>query len=77
MDRITIIIVAGIALIASGAGIYALGRHDGAASERADQLAKSIELIQKRGKTNAEVSKLDDVALCRELGGEWMRDHCQ
>lgn len=46
-------------------------------TERAAALKKSIELIQKRGKTNAEISSLDRPALCRELGGSWVLDHCE
>ena len=50
-------------------------RNEGREMERADALKKSIELIQKRGKTNAEIRVLDTGALCRELGGRWLPEN--
>lgn len=47
-------------------------RNEGREMERADALKKSIELIQKRSKTNAEIRVFDTGALCRELGGRWV-----
>lgn len=52
-------------------------REEGREMERAAALKKSIELIQKRGKTNAEINSLDPAGLCRELGGSWVLDHCE
>jgi len=54
--------------------ILPAAREEGRALERAAALAKSIELIQQRSKTNVEIGKLGDDALCRELGGVWMHD---
>jgi len=51
--------------------------NEGREMERADQLKKSIELIQKRGRTNAEINALSDASLCTALGGKWVRDHCE
>ncbi|CAN7686554.1 hypothetical protein LJR098_002285 [Rhizobium sp. LjRoot98] len=48
---------------------------EGREMERADALKKSIELIQKRSQTNAEIHVLDTGALCRELGGRWVPEH--
>lgn len=52
-------------------------REEGRDTERAAALKRSIELIQKRGKTNAEINGLSDERLCRELGGVWMRGNCE
>ncbi len=52
-------------------------RSEGREMERADALKKSMELIKKRGETNAEINALDDSSLCRELLGKWVRDHCE
>lgn len=38
---------------------------------RAETLQKAIDLVQERSRTNADVQKLDDAAVCRELGGVW------
>jgi len=34
----------------------------------------AFELIQKRSQDNAEISTMDLAALCRELGGQWVRN---
>ncbi|WP_312222552.1 hypothetical protein [Rhizobium rhizoryzae] len=49
-------------------------KREAIASERAAQLAKFISIIQKRTKTDAAVSKLDNRFLCLELGG--LPDEC-
>lgn len=49
-------------------------RHEGRDAERTAALQRSMELIRERGKTNAEIGKLDDASICRELGGVWMPD---
>lgn len=50
----------------------------GAASERASALTRSIDLIRDRSKTNAQINRMDDAALCRELGGQWVQpDTCE
>lgn len=38
---------------------------------RAATLEKAIDLVHERSRTNAEVQKLDDAGICRELGGVW------
>lgn len=53
--------------------IYWKGAADGRAAERADALARSMEIIKERSETNDEIGRLDDAALCRELGGEWVQ----
>lgn len=49
------------------------GHSYGRAAERQKSLSRSIDLIRERSKTNAEISRLDDAALCRELGGSWVQ----
>lgn len=43
---------------------------------RAETLEKAIELYQTRSRTNADVKRLDDAAVCRELGGVWNDGLC-
>lgn len=38
---------------------------------RAATLEKAIDLVHERSRTNADVQKLDDAGICRELGGVW------
>ncbi len=52
-------------------------RSEGRELERADALKKSIELIQKRSKTNAEVRDLSAGGLCAALGGKFVDGVCQ
>lgn len=66
--------LAGIVAFAAG---YAEGKADGRKLERADAMARSIELLKERGETNAEIGAMDDAALCRELGGQWLHDRCE
>lgn len=49
----------------------------GRAIERASTLKKAIELVQERTRTNAEVQKLDDAGICRELGGVFTDGVCR
>ena len=51
-------------------------RNEGRDEERTAALQRSMELIKERGKTNAEIGKLDDVGICRELGGEFKDGRC-
>lgn len=71
----------GAALIAGSLAFtagYVLGKSDGRALERSAALERSMEAIKERSETNAEIDSLDDAALCRELGGEWVQpDTCQ
>lgn len=43
---------------------------------RAATLEKAIDLVQERSRNNADVKKLDDAAVCRELGGMWRDGVC-
>jgi hypothetical protein len=52
-------------------------RNEGREMERAFALKKSIELIQKRSKTNAEVRDLSAGGLCVALGGKFVDGVCQ
>lgn len=51
--------------------------NEGRQLERADALKKSIELIQKRSKTNADVRDLSAGGLCAALGGKLVDGVCQ
>ena len=48
---------------------FAAGRE----AERAAALQKSMELIRERSETNDQINRMDDAALCRELGGRWVQ----
>lgn len=50
-------------------------RDAGREMERAATLKRSMELIEQRSKTNAEIRNLDDDALCRALGGRWVPEN--
>ena len=63
-----------IMMAANALWIIPKAKEAGAEMERAAALRKSIEIIQKRGKTNEEVNALTDQSICRELGGEWVPD---
>ncbi|WP_128755479.1 hypothetical protein [Metarhizobium album] len=56
---------------------YYSGRSDGRDLERTAALQRSMELIRERSKTNVEISKLSDAAICVELGGKWVLDKCE
>ncbi|WP_139811984.1 hypothetical protein [Ensifer aridi] len=47
-------------------------RDEGRAMERAAALKRSMEIIQQRSRTNAEIRSLDDAGLCAALGGRWV-----
>lgn len=51
--------------------------NEGRTLERADALKKSIELIQKRSKTNADVRDLSAGGLCAALGGKFVDGVCE
>lgn len=71
--------VAGAALGAAVAAVpvYLVGNwkgvSQGRALERAAALQKSMDLIRDRSETNEEISRMDDAALCAELGGRWVQ----
>ncbi|MCC2608406.1 hypothetical protein [Neorhizobium petrolearium] len=52
-------------------------RDEARQQERAAALQKSMELIEERGKTNAEIRNLDDAGLCAALGGLYVNGACQ
>lgn len=43
---------------------------------RAETLEKAIDLVQERSRTNADVRRLSDSDICRELGGVWQDGIC-
>ena len=47
-------------------------RSEGRELERSAQLARSMEIIKERSRTNAAVNSLSDADLCHELGGVWV-----
>ncbi|PST27217.1 hypothetical protein C7U60_02735 [Mesorhizobium plurifarium] len=49
-------------------------REEGRELERAASLKRSMELIEQRSRTNAEINALDDAGLCAALGGRWVPD---
>lgn len=52
-------------------------RQEGRELERVAQLKKSMELIERRSQTNAEIRNMDIPALCRSLGGSYVDGVCQ
>ena len=69
----TIAVAAGVAL-ASAVGIYWLGDSNGFQRGREAALERSVDILRERAKTDDETRSLDDVALCRSLGG--LPDEC-
>lgn len=63
--------VAAVAL----AGTYALGRYDGLAAGRADQMADTLAAYEKRKGIDDDIAKLDRADQCLELGG--LREQCE
>lgn len=49
-------------------------REEGRELARAASLKRSMELIEQRSRTNAEINALDDAGLCAALGGRWVPD---
>lgn len=43
---------------------------------RAETLERAIDLYQQRSRTNADVQKMDDAAVCAELGGVFRDGVC-
>jgi hypothetical protein len=43
---------------------------------RAETLEKAIDLVQERSRTNADVQRLSDSDICRELGGVFSDGAC-
>ena len=61
------------ALLAAGP-IYLIGKHDGRQAERAQILTRSVEILRERNATDDQIKGMDDAALCRALGGQWVQD---
>lgn len=55
-------------------GTYAYGHHVGYSEGKVEQLKASVEAYKTRDKVDEEVSGLNSVQLCIELGG--LRDDC-
>ena len=53
---------------------YAIGYQRAISQERSAILTKSVDVLRDRVKVNEKTKSLDDAALCRALGGEWMQD---
>ena len=47
-------------------------REEGRAMERAAALARSVEIIKERNRTNEEINALTPADLCAEFGGVWV-----
>lgn len=55
--------------------LYGPSQYDaGQEAERAAARARAMELIEKRANDDAEINLFDMADLCRELGGEWVRE---
>lgn len=52
-------------------------RNEGRELERAAAFKRTMELIQQRSRTNAEIDALSPAALCAELGGVFENDECR
>ena len=63
-----------LAIIISVSVLQPAAKREAVANERAMQLARSMGVIKERAKTDDAINDLDTGALCRELGGEWMRE---
>lgn len=51
-------------------------KDDARREERAASLQRSMDLIQERGKVNAEIENMDAPAICSELGGLYVNGEC-
>lgn len=60
-------------LLASYVTTYRMG----VANERAASLARSVEVLRERNKTDGEIRNLDDAGLCIKLGGVWNGGACE
>ena len=71
------IVGAAVAVLFCYLVIVPSAKNDARQEERAAQLQKSMDLIEKRSETNAEIRNLDDSALCAALGGVYVNNDCQ
>lgn len=71
--------VAAIALFSIVNTLWLLpaARDEGREMERTAALKKSMELIEQRSRTNAEIRDLDTAGLCAALGGVFADGQCQ
>ena len=65
-----------IILAAALVGLYFSYRL-GISHERERSANAAMDLIKQRDKIDGKVKSLDDAGLCRALGLEWVRDHCE
>lgn len=71
-------IVAALVFIALNALLWLpAARDEGRELERAASLKRSMELIEQRSRTNAEIRNLDSSGLCRALGGVFKYGKCE
>lgn len=67
----------GVGLVAAGLAFgagYIKGRADMRATARAEAIKATMEQLQERNATDAEVNDLDAAGLCDALGGRWLPD---
>ncbi|MFP1634070.1 hypothetical protein ACLB6G_20260 [Zhengella sp. ZM62] len=67
------IVAAGLAF---GAG-YLKGRSDMRATARAEAIKTTLEQLQERSATDAEIGDMDDADLCRLIGGVFRDGRCE
>lgn len=62
-------------------GLWQLDRHNqfqaGRSAERQAAVERAAELIRRRDKDAAAISKMDGAAICIELGGTYVQGQCQ
>lgn len=68
---------AGAAVALLAMGTYQLGKRDGGQDVRNELVKRSYEALKKRNEIDAEISGLDDRALCSELGGVYRDGNCE
>ncbi|MFN3549605.1 MAG: hypothetical protein ACK4U0_19130 [Mesorhizobium sp.] len=75
--------LAGAAVMFAGATIYNVVfdnpaiRRETRALVEAEARERAFALIEKRNQDNVEISTMDLAGLCRELGGQWVRDEAR
>lgn len=72
--RLYVIAASGLAFAVLLGLSHTIAYRHGRAAERVAALERSMDLVRERGETNAEISAMDDAALCAELGGRWLPD---
>ena len=69
-------IIAAVTALALGAA-YLFGRQDGKQSAEIDAQKATTRQEIERGKTDAEINRLDARGVCYELGGVWRNGNCE